>query len=218
MQKLFKIIFSKKFLWRGREQLESPAHIFWQPAEFFPLDFQKITVCKVSNRISPEKFPWNWESSLTTSLVFSENWSKISLSVHKGKKNSEQSCYSSECFMGHLECSSNIPVEKLDKKPTNSCSLFKNDEKFHSFFKTVFSSKRFYRYKEWSFDRPAKIFLAQLLEMIRKKSPQNLHKLFKKIFFKMFLLRGRKQLESPDDFFSTSSRTFSARYSKNINL
>ena len=84
--KIFEKVFSKKFLWRGREQLESPAHIFWQPAEFFPLDFQKITVCKVSNRISPEKFPWNWESSLTTSLVFSENWSKISLSVQKGKK------------------------------------------------------------------------------------------------------------------------------------
>ena len=83
--------------------------------------------------------------------------------------------------MGQLECSSNIPVEKLDKKPTNSCSLFKNDQKFHSFFKTVFSSKRFYRYKEWSFDRPAKIFVAQLLEMIRKKvhkSCTNFSKIF----------------------------------------
>ena len=86
MQKLFKIIFFKKVLWRGREQLESPAQFFRQPAELFPIDFQKITVCKFSNRISPEKFPWNWESSLTTPLVFSENWSKISLTVQKGKK------------------------------------------------------------------------------------------------------------------------------------
>ena len=83
--------------------------------------------------------------------------------------------------MGQLECSSNIPVEKLDKKPTNSCSLFKNDENFHSFFKTVFSSKRLYRYKESSFDRPAKIFVAQLLEMIQKKvhkSCTNFSKIF----------------------------------------
>ena len=117
--------------------------------------------------------------------------------------------------MGQLECSSNFPVEKLDKKPTNSCSLFKNDENFHSFFKTVFSSKRFYRYKEWSFDRLAKIFLAQLLEMIRK-SPQKLHKLFKKIFFKMFLLRGRKQLESPAYFFRQPAELFPLDFQKTL--
>ena len=48
------------------------------------------------------------------------------------------------------------------------------------------------------------------------KSPQKMQKLFKTIFFKLFPWRGRKQLESPADFFSTASRTFSARYSKKL--
>ena len=43
MQKLFKSFFFKKFPWRCRKQLESPAPLifFGQPAESFPLDIQK---------------------------------------------------------------------------------------------------------------------------------------------------------------------------------
>ena len=118
--------------------------------------------------------------------------------------------------MGQLECSSNIPVEKLDKKPTNSCSLFKNDEKFHSFFKTVFSSKRFYRYKEWSFDRPAKIFCCSITGNDPKKSPQKLHKLFKNIFIKKFPWRRRKQHESPAYFFRQPAELFPLDFQKTL--
>ena len=86
MQKLFKIIFFKMFLWRGRKQLESPACFFRQPAELFQLDFQKITVCKFSKRISRENFHWNWESSLTTPLVFFRELVKNIAQCPKKKK------------------------------------------------------------------------------------------------------------------------------------
>ena len=46
------------------------------------------------------------------------------------------------------------------------------------------------------------------------KSPQKMQKLFKTFFFKLFPWRGRKQLESPADFFFDSQPNFSARYSK----
>ena len=47
-----------------------------------------------------------------------------------------------------------------------------------------------------------------------KKSPQQMQKLFKKIFFKKFPRRGRKQLESHTDLFRTASQKFSARSSE----
>ena len=60
-------------------------------------------------------------------------------------------------------------------------------------------------------------FLAQLPELIRK-NPQKMQKLFKIFFLKMFLWRSRKQFESPAEFFSAASRTFSARYSKKTTI
>ena len=47
-----------------------------------------------------------------------------------------------------------------------------------------------------------------------EKSPQKMQKLFEKISFKLFPWRGRKQLESPADFFRTGSRNNSARNSR----
>ena len=41
-----------------------------------------------------------------------------------------------------------------------------------------------------------------------KKSPQRMQKLFEAIFFKLFPWRGRKQLESPADFFFVSQPNF----------
>ena len=78
----------------------------------------------------------------------------------------------------------NIPVEKIDQKPKTSCSLSKNDENFHLFAKRVFSSKWFYRYNECNFDSPTKVFLAQILEMIQKKSTKDA-KTFRKSFLEI---------------------------------
>ena len=50
-------------------------------------------------------------------------------------------------------------------------------------------------------------FPAQLPEMIEKKSPE-MKKFFNIIFFKMFLSRGRKQLESPASFFFDNQPNF----------
>ena len=90
LQKLFKNVFFKKFPWRRRKQHESPAYFFRQPAELFPLDFQKLLVCKFSKRVSPEKFHWNWESSFDNSATFfARIGQKKSLSVQKWKKKLE---------------------------------------------------------------------------------------------------------------------------------
>ena len=87
LHKLFKNIFIKKFPWRRRKQHESPAYFFRQPAELFPLDFQKTLVCKFSQRISPEKFHWNWESTFwQLRYLFCKIWSKLSVRVQKGEK------------------------------------------------------------------------------------------------------------------------------------
>ena len=66
--------------------LKAPLTFFGQPAETFPLDFQKITICNFSKRFSPGNFHWNWESSFDISDTFFENRSKILLSVQKWKK------------------------------------------------------------------------------------------------------------------------------------
>ena len=87
-------------------------------------------------------------------------------------------------FFGRVDCSSNIPVEKFDKKPKTSCSLSKNEEKFHLFSKTVFSSKWFYRYEECSFDRPAKLFLLNYRKVSEKKSTKDA-KTFQKYFLQI---------------------------------
>ena len=92
--------------------------------------------------------------------------------------------------------------------------MSENDEKFQLFSKTVFSSKWFYRYEECSFDRPAKIVLLNYRKWL-KKSPQKVQKFFKISFFKMFLWRGRKQLESPADFFFDSQpKSFQSIFKK----
>ena len=80
-------------------------------------------------------------------------------------------------------------------------------------FQKSFFSKWFYRYDECGFDRPGKLFLLNYRKW-SEKSPQKMQKLFRKIFFKKFPWRCRKQLESPADFFRTASRNTSARYSR----
>ena len=49
-----------------------------------------------------------------------------------------------------------------------------------------------------------------------EKSQQQMQIVLKDTLFKIFHWRGRKQLESPADFFSTVSRNFSARFSDKI--
>ena len=56
----------------------------------------------------------------------------------KVKKNLEKKLFFVKMFFGHLECSSNIHVKKLEKKPKSSCSMSENNEKFQLFSKTDF--------------------------------------------------------------------------------
>ena len=93
--------------------------------------------------------------------------------VSKNEKIWKQNCSPLKSHFGHVKCSSKIPVEKLAEKPKTSCSLSKIDESFHLFSKTVFSSKWVNRYKECSFDRPAKLFLLNYRIWSEKKSTKN---------------------------------------------
>ena len=61
-------------------------------------------------------------------------------------------------------------------------------------------------------------FCRSITENDLKKGPQEMQKLFKNFFFKKFPWRGRKQLESPADSFSTASRIFPLSTPKNYNL
>ena len=61
-------------------------------------------------------------------------------------------------------------------------------------------------------------FSCSITENDLKKGPQKMQKLFKNFFFKKFPWRGRKQLESPADFFSTASQIFPLDTQKNTNL
>ena len=66
MQKIFKVFFFELFSWRGRKQLESPADLYRQLAEYFLLNFPtketNSIFCRGKN-LSPESFLWKWESS-----------------------------------------------------------------------------------------------------------------------------------------------------------
>ena len=149
---------------------------------------------------------------------FCENWSKKSLSVQKWKTKLEKNCSSLKRCFGHVKCSSNIPVEKLDKKPKTSCSLSKNDENFHLFSETVFSPKWFYRYKECCFDRPAKIFLAQLLEMIRKKVHKRCKSFSKRISPNCSHGEVESSLKAPLTFFGQPAEIFLLEIQEKNNL
>ena len=121
--------------------------------------------------------------------------------------------FSQKCSRGHVQCSSNKLPKKIDKRPKTSAQCLKMIKKLHLFSKSFFE-QIFYRYGECSFERPAKLFPLKYRKW-SENSPQKMQKFFRTFFLKMFLWRGRKQLESPADFFfSTASRTFSARFSK----
>ena len=130
----------------------------------------------------------------------------------KRKKNRKQNRSPLKCYLGHVECNSNLPVEKLEKKPKTSCSMSENDEKFRLFSKRDFFQNDFIDTKNAVLTgRPN--FSCPITGNDLKKNPQNC-KNFKKSFFKMFSRRGRKQLESRADLFRTASQKFSARCSK----
>ena len=97
---------------------------------------------------------------------FCENWSKKKSLCPKKKK--KQNCSSLKCYLGHVEFSSNNPVDKLEKKPETSSSVFENDEKFHLFSKRVFF-KMILQIRRMQFWQAGQTFPAQLPEMIWKK-------------------------------------------------
>ena len=138
MQKFFKVIYFKMFFWRGRKQLESPDDFFRQAAEIFPLDIQKILICKFSKGFSPESFYWNWESSFDNSATFfSRNAQKI-YTVSKKEKNLETKPFSIKCYLGHVECSSNSPSKNSKRGRKFPAQCLKMMKKFNCFPKQFF--------------------------------------------------------------------------------
>ena len=129
-------------------------------------------------------------------------------------KNQKKNCSLLKCCFGHVKCSSNIPVEKIDKKPKLSCSLSKIDENFHLFSKTVFSSKWFYRYDECSFDRPAKLFLLNYRKWSEKRSTKTA-KTFQKYFLQKVPKETLKAAWKPRELFSDSQpKNFHSKFKK----
>ena len=219
MQKLFKNISFKLFPWRGRKQLESLADFFRTASRKFSTRYSKTEQSvSFAKNFHPKVSNETENPVLTTPLLFLRELVKKIAQCPKMKKNLEIKLFFVKMFFfGHVECSSNIPVEKLDKKLKTSRSVSKNYEKFHLFSESVFSSKWIYRYKECSFDRPPNSSCS-ITGNDPKKGPQKMPKLFKNIFFKKFPWRGGKQLESPADFFSTASQIFPLDTQKNTNL
>ena len=150
---------------------------------------------------------------LTTPLLFMRELVKKIAQCAKWKKKLEKNCSSLKCYLGHVECSSNIPVEKLDMKPKTSCSMSEKDEKFHLFSKRVFFQIDFIDTMNAVLTGRAN-FSCSITGNDLKKGPQKMQKLFKNIFFKKFPWRRRKQHESPADFFRTASCNIYARNSR----
>ena len=83
MQKLFKNIFLKKFPWRGRKQLESPADFSDSQPKIFRSIFKKKQFRVFAQNFHPKVSIETEIPVLTTPLLFCENWSKKPLSVQK---------------------------------------------------------------------------------------------------------------------------------------
>ena len=97
-----------------------------------------------------------------------------------------------------------------------SAQCLKRIKNFLCFPKQFFFKKRFYRYGQCSFDRPAKLFLLNYRNL-SEKSQQKMQKLFKNFFFKLIQWGVRKQLQSLADPLPTVRPKFSARFSNGIN-
>ena len=111
---------------------------------------------------------------------FCGNWSK-NRCVQKWKKR-EKNCSLLKCYSGHVKCSSNIPVEKLDKKPKSSCSMSKIDENFHLFSKKMFFLQNdFIDTKNAVLTGRQKFFLLNYWKWSEKKSTKNA-KMFQNYF------------------------------------
>ena len=120
MQKLFEKFFVKLFPWRARKQLESPADFFRTASRNNSArNSRKRSICRFCKRLAPESLHWNWESSFDNSATFFARFGQKKCSVSKNEKK-KQNCSSLKCYLGHVECSLNIPVEKLEKKPETS--------------------------------------------------------------------------------------------------
>ena len=151
---------------------------------------------------------------MTTRLLFCENWSETSLRVQTWKKNRNKNCSSIKCYFGHVECSSNIPVEILAKKPKTSCSLSKKDENFHLFSKTVFFSQNDCIDTKNAVLTGRLNFPAQLPELIRKKSTKSA-KTFQN-FFSSKCSNGEVEssLKDPLTFFDSQLNFFCSIFKK----
>ena len=85
--KNFSKLFSSKCSFGEVESsFKAPLIFFQQPAELFPLDFQKLTNCNFSKRFSPVSFHWNWESSFDISATFFSRIAQKICTVSKKEK------------------------------------------------------------------------------------------------------------------------------------
>ena len=143
-----------------------------------------------------ETFPTKFRKSFVCcpkSLEKCRFWKTLSLSLN--------------CSHGHVECSFNKRAKKINKRRKTSAQCRKMIKIFICFTKQLFLNKTFYRYGEYSFERPAKLFPPNCCNW-SEKIPQKVQKLVKFFFFKVFLWRGRKQLESPAFFFDNQQNFF----------
>ena len=144
MQKLFKSLFFKMFLWRSRKQLESLADFFQQPAELFPIDIQKITVCEFSKRFSPETFYWNWESICDNSATFLRKLVK-KIAVSKNEKTLETKSFFVKMIPWTRRMQFQHPVENTTRSRNFPAHCLKMTRNINCFPKQFFFSNWFYR-------------------------------------------------------------------------
>ena len=107
--------------------------------------------------------------------------------------------------------------QKIDKRPKTSAQCLKMIKNFICFPKQFFFKKRFYRYVEWSFDRPAKLFLLNYQNW-SEKSRQKCKNFSNFFSAKCSYGELESSLKAPLTSFSTAGRNFSARFSKIIIL
>ena len=106
--------------------------------------------------------------------------------------------------------------QKKDKRPKTSAQCLKMIKNFICFPKQFFFKTRFYRYVEWSFDRPAKLFLLNYQNW-SEKSLQKCKNFSNFFSAKCSYGELESSLKAPLTSFSTTGRNFSARFSK-INI
>ena len=199
----------ESFFWKWESRFDKGAGIFFtKPRDISvqgPKKIRRITLKKNVSRI----FFWTCKFLFLTTApkFFRQGIDQKPFVVQKEWKCVcfEKHCFSLKCSYGHVECSSNKPAKKREAAK-NFCSVSENDKKFICFQNSFFSKKDSIDTENAVLTSPPNFYCSNTRNDPKKVN--KMQKLFKAFFFELFSWRGRKQLESPADFFFENQVNF----------